>query len=123
MNKTEILFLIFTLIIIAYTFFYIIKRNVPTTSEEHHDVEGGCCGKHAVCEKSYDKEALYFDDEELDVYIGREPEEYTESEIEEFRNILYTMRSNEINLWVQCLQQRNVKLPKEIKEEILTILQ
>ena len=123
MNKTAILFLILVLIVVAYLLFYSRKKNNVTTEEEHHDVEGGCCGKHAVCEKNNDKETLYFDDEELDVHKGKRPEEYSEEEIEEFRNILYTMKSDEVDLWVQCLQQRGIELPTEIKEEVLLILQ
>lgn len=76
-----------------------------------------------MCEKNNDKESLYFDDEELDAYKGKQPEEYTEKEIEEFRNVLYTMKSDEVDLWVQCLQQRGIELPTEIKEEVLLILQ
>ena len=76
-----------------------------------------------VCEKGLDKESLYFDDEELDAYKGRSPEEYSEEEIEEFRNVLYTMKSEEVDQWVQCLQQRGIEVPAEIKDEILLILQ
>ena len=122
MNKTLILFIILAIIVVAYLLYYSRKRN-GVAEEEHHDVEGGCCGKHAVCEKTTDKDALYFDDEELDAYRGRNPEEYTEKEIEEFRNVLYTMKSDEVDLWVQCLQQRGIELPVEIKEEVLLILQ
>ena len=123
MNKTAILFLILALIVVAYLLFNSRKKNSVTTEEEHHEVEGGCCGKHVVCEKNNDKESLYFDDEELDAYKGKQPEEYTEKEIEEFRNVLYTMKSDEVDLWVQCLQQRGIELPTEIKEEVLLILQ
>ena len=66
---------------------------------------------------------FYDYDEELDAYKGKQPEEYTEKEIEEFRNVLYTMKSDEVDLWVQCLQQRGIELPAEIKEEVLLILQ
>ncbi|MBQ5664130.1 MAG: phospholipase [Bacteroidaceae bacterium] len=123
MNKTAILFLVLALIVVAYLLFNSRKRNDATVEEEHHDVEGGCCGKHLVCEKNNGKEDLYFDDEELDVYKGKQPEEYSEKEIEEFRNVLYTMKSDEVDLWVQCLQQRGIELPAEIKEEVLLILQ
>ncbi len=123
MNKTAILFLILALMVVAYILFKNRKKNVTATEEEHHDVEGGCCGKHVICEKNNDKEALYFDDEELDAYKGRRPEEYTDKEIEEFRNVLYTMKSDEVDLWVQCLQQRGIEIPSEIKEEVLLILQ
>ena len=122
MNKTLILFIILAIIVVAYLLFKSRKKSDEVV-EEHHDVEGGCCGKHAVCEKNTDKEALYFDDEELDAYKGRNPEEYTDEEIEEFRNILYTMQANEIEEWAGCLQTRGIEIPQEIKDEILLMLQ
>ena len=122
MNKTAILLIILAIILVAYILFNSRKKS-SSAKEEHHDVEGGCCGKHAVCEKNNDKESLYFDDEELDAYQGRRPEEYTDQEIEEFRNVLYTMKNDEVDVWVQCLQQRGIELPQEIKDEVLLILQ
>ncbi|MBQ7361272.1 MAG: phospholipase [Bacteroidaceae bacterium] len=122
MNKTAILLIILAIILVAYILFNSRKKS-SSAEEEHHDVEGGCCGKHAVCEKNNDKESLYFDDEELDAYQGRRPEEYTDQEIEEFRNVLYTMKNDEVDVWVQCLQQRGIELPEEIKDEVLLILQ
>ena len=123
MNKTIILFAILAFMVVGYLLFYSRKKEKKQVVEEHHDVEGGCCGRHAVCEKGLDQESLYFDDEELDAYKGRRPEEYTDAEIEDFRNVLYTMKSEEVDQWVQCLQQRGIEIPYEIKEEILLVLQ
>jgi hypothetical protein len=123
MNKTAILFFILAILVVAYVLFNSRKKSGAPVEEEHHDVEGGCCGKHVVFEKNNDRESLYFDDEELDAYKGKSPEEYTNEEIEEFRNVLYTMKSDEVDLWVQCLQQRGIELPTEIKDEVLLILQ
>ena len=99
----------------------------PTNAEEshdHHDGEDGtCCGKHTNCAKGYDNSNLYFDDEELDRFKGKKPEEYTESEIEEFRHVLYTMREEEVENWAHCIETRGIELPLEIKEEILMMLQ
>lgn len=122
MNKTIILFVLLAIIVVAYLLYNARRKGEPQP-EEHHDVEGGCCGRHTVCEKGLDKESLYFDDEELDAYKGRCPEEYSEEEIEEFRNVLYTMKSEEVDQWVQCLQQRGIEVPADIKDEILLILQ
>ena len=45
----------------------------PTPQDE-------CCGQHEVCEKDMllafiDKEIVYYNDEELDAYIGKFPED------------------------------------------------
>jgi hypothetical protein len=91
---------------------------------DHHDGENGvCCGKHSNCEKGYDTANLYFDDEELDRFKGVKSEEYTESDIEEFRHVLYTMREEEVENWAHCIETRGIELPSEIREEILLMLQ
>ena len=123
MNNT--LFLISALLLIVVIYFLGKKygKKAPV-HEEHHDHgtdTGGCCGKHAVCEKGNEGE-LYFDDEELDRFKGVSPDEYDESAVEEFRHILYTMKESEVDTWVQCLQARGIELPYELKEEVLMIL-
>ena len=79
--------------------------------------------RHTNCEKGYDNSNLYFDDEELDRFKGKKQEEYTDEETEEFRNVLYTMRSDEVDTWVHCLQTRGIEIPQEVKDEILLMLQ
>ena len=93
---------------------------------DHHDHEhedGVCCGRHTNCAKGYDNSNLYFDDEELDRFKGKKQEEYSESDIEEFRHVLYTMKENEVDTWAHCLQTRGIEIPQEVKDEILLMLQ
>ena len=42
------------------------------------------------------KEIEYYDDEELDAFCGRESDSYSDDEAEAFREVLYTMRPNEV---------------------------
>ena len=86
-----------------------------------------CCGQHEVCEKesllaAISKGVEYYDDEELDRFRGREGDGYTEEEAEEFRNILSTMRSDEVAGWIRSLQLRQVCLPDELKDEVFLIV-
>ncbi len=88
---------------------------------------GECCGKHVVCEKQKLAEARmrsaqYFDDEDLDKYIGRKPDGYTDQEVEEFRYVLYTMQQNEVREWMECLQARDIELPDQLKEECYSMM-
>ena len=125
MNETIILAAILAFIIAGFFLLNRFYRNRIVT-EDHHDHEGEdgvCCGRHTNCSKGYDSNNLYFDDEELDAYKGKKAEEYTEEEIEEFRNILFTMQRDEVDTWVKCLQTRGIEIPQEIKDEILLILQ
>lgn len=91
------------------------------------DVDSECCGQHQICEKesllaAVSKEIEYYDDEELDRFKGHPSDEYTEEEIEEFRNILYTMQEVEVAGWCRSLQLRNIALPDELKDEIFLIV-
>lgn len=98
-------------------------RNVVDVEDHHGGEDGTCCGKHTVCTHGYDNSNLYFDDEELDRFKEKPQNEYTEEDVEEFRNILYTMDSKEVATWVGCLQKRRIELPAQIKDEIFLILQ
>jgi len=65
------------------------------------DESGGiCCGAHTVCEKTnlspLTGDVVYFDDEELDRFIGRKADEYTPEEIEEFRDVLLTLLPEDV---------------------------
>jgi len=90
-----------------------------------YDME--CCGQHEVCEKesllaAISKQIEYYNDEELDRFRGRNDDEYSEEEVEEFRDVLYTMRSDEVAGWVRSLQLRQVNLPDELKDEVILIV-
>lgn len=124
MGNTLILVSILLLMVAA---FFLLRRfgKGGEVAEEHHDhggSEGGCCGRHANCEKDIDGKNLYFDDEELDRFKGVAPEEYADSDKEEFRHVLYTMKEDEVDTWVHCLQTRGIELPEDVKEEVLMIL-
>ena len=86
-----------------------------------------CCGQHEVCEKesllaAVSKQIEYYDDEELDRFRDREGDGYTDEEAEEFRNVMYTMRSEEVAGWVRSLQLRGINLPDEVKDEVFLIV-
>ena len=86
-----------------------------------------CCGQHAVCEKELLMKAAaepidYFDDEELDRFKGRRADSYTEAEEEEFREVLYTMQTNEIEDWLKSLSLRGIALPILLKDEACQLI-
>ncbi len=91
------------------------------------DESGGiCCGAHTVCEKTnlspLTGDVIYFDDEELDRFIGRKADEYTPEEIEEFRDVLLTLLPEDVAGWSRSIQVRGITLPSEIREELLMIV-
>lgn len=112
------------LIVLVALYFVFGKYRRAAADDHHHDTaDGVCCGRHTVCDKGYDNSNLYFDDEELDRFREREQDSYTDEEVEEFRQILYTMKEDEVDQWVKCLNTRRIALPQQIKDEIFLILQ
>lgn len=86
-----------------------------------------CCGQHETCEKesllaAISKQIEYYNDEELDRFRGRESDAYSPDEVEEFREVLYTMREDEVAGWVRSLQLRAVELPDDLKDEVFMIV-
>ena len=86
-----------------------------------------CCGQHETCEKdsllaAVSKDIEYYEDESLDVYRGVRSDAYTTEQVEEFEEVLYTMRNDEVAGWVRSLQLRGVELPDAIKDEVFLII-
>lgn len=80
------------------------------------------CVKRKVCWLPISKEIEYYEDEELDRFRGREADEYSNDEIEEFRYVLETMREDEVAGWCRSLQLRAIILPEALKDEVLMIV-
>jgi hypothetical protein len=49
-------------------------------------------------------------------------EEYSDNQIEEFRDVLYTLKPNEIRKWLISINRRNIVLPAIIQEEARDLL-
>lgn len=64
----------------------------------------------------------YFDDEELDSFIGRPADSYTDDETEQFSDVLYTMRQDEVAAWCRSLNLRGIQLPNQIKDEVVMMI-
>lgn len=94
------------------------------TAEGDNEV---CCGMHITCEKdslstAASTEIVYYEDEELDAYVGRSGEDYTAMETEQFRDILLTLLPEDIAGWARSLQLRHIALPPEVSDELLLIV-
>lgn len=104
-----------------------IDRGELDKFPEVKEVDAECCGQHEVCERdsllaAVSKKIEYYDDEELDRFIGRTPEEYTSEETDSFRDVFYTMQDTDVAGWVRSLQLRGINLPDEIKDEIFLVI-
>ncbi|MDR1742250.1 MAG: phospholipase [Dysgonamonadaceae bacterium] len=99
--------------------------------EEQKEVgtaDSECCGLHEVCEKKASKsvsrrnEADYFDDEELDRHRNKSSLDYSEEEVEEFREIFYSLLDSEKFKWIKSLHNRRIAVPDSLKGEIIEII-
>ncbi len=69
------------------------------------------------------KGVVYYDDEELDRFRGRPSDQYTDEEAEEFATVLYTMQPHEVKGWNRSLILREINLPNQIKDELITMIE
>lgn len=102
------------------------KDESPAAQNEVPTDDSGCCGAHEVCEKdsllNTQNKFEYYDDEELDQFAGMKSEEYSETDIEEFCKVFYTMRETDVVGWLKSLQLRNIELPEQLRDEALLIV-
>ncbi|SFG38856.1 hypothetical protein [Prevotella sp. KH2C16] len=87
-----------------------------------------CSGVDPQCEQecmmeAATKEIEYYADEELDAYRGRPSDAYTDEEAEEFSEVLYTMRPDEVKGWNRSLILRGINLPDQIKDEVILMIE
>ena len=79
-----------------------IEKGELDRMPEVKEVDAECCGQHEVCERdsllaAVSKKIEYYDDEELDQFIGRAG-------------------------WVRSLQLRGIELPDDLKDEVFLII-
>lgn len=101
------------------------QEKLPLAPEEKVATEI-CCGMHLVCEKTslsiVTDDVEYYDDEELDRFVGRSPESYTSEETEEFRDVLMTLLPGDVAGWARSITLRKIELPYEVKDELLLLV-
>ena len=90
------------------------------------EVDSGCCGAHAVCEKetllNTSNKPVYYDDEELDVLAGIAPGDYTDAQTAMLADVFYTLKEKDVAGWLRSLQIRRIELPEELRDEALLIV-
>lgn len=115
------------LAIIAYVAGIVLRRSsrdsqLPASLGTCEEKCGeSCCSMDCQRIKPATK-IVYFDDEELDAFKGREAIDYTDEETDKFREILYTMRAEDVPEWIHSLQLRCVEIPQRLKDELILII-
>lgn len=103
------------------------ENNEPEVVQAHAASCATCNGEDERCEQECMLEAAvkaieYYDDEELDQYRGRPSDGYTDSEAEEFADVLYTMKPEEVKGWNRSLILRQINLPNQLKDEVIMMM-
>ena len=120
--------LVFLGLITALGSFLGRKKGEEETPLIVNDSCSTCTGENDQCEQecmmeAATKEIEYYDDEELDRFRGRPSNQYTDAEVEEFATVLYTMQPHEVKGWNRSLILREINLPDQIKDEVITMIE
>ena len=105
-----------------------VDSPTDSTSGPSEDGPDGevCGGMHITCEKDtlsvVSDEVVYYDDEELDRFIGRTPESYTPEEADEFNEVLMTLRPEDVPGWARSITLRGLQLPSDVRDALLIIV-
>lgn len=113
--------------LIGGTIYLIISRKKEKAAKANieegqaKNVSSDCCGAHEVCEFDEsmfaEKPIVYFEDEELDRLAGKQVIEFSDGEIDEMREVLYTLQPGEINGWLNSLERRKIAIPGILQQE------
>lgn len=104
------------------------NKNSAEAEEEGEKLEipSDCCGAHEVCEFEQmlqnPEEIVYFEDEELDRFRGIPADRYNDEQIEEFREVLYTLQNDEIRKWLLSIERRQLQLPNILRQEAMLLV-
>ena len=102
-------------------------HEAPSAAAQETDARSGCAlgaDCTAVCDYVLPTdEPVYFDDEELDRFVGTDASAYDEAATEEFAEVMHTMRPDEVHTWLRSLERRGVQLPATLREEAFLMME
>ncbi len=103
----------------------------PNQVSDGTSSRSGCadesCGIRSICPSEQilagecKQEITYYDDEELDAFAGRDENSYTPDELEQWRDVLYTLQPADLLGWGQSIKHRGLVMPAVIREEFLQL--
>lgn len=130
---TGALIILCVTVAVGFLLFVSDRKYRRKTSEENPDNSPNpdhhgeiCCGQHLICEKPYlpkpGEEIVYYDDEELDRFAGREADGYTDDEIAEIRDVMETLLPEDVAGWCRSITLRGINLPVALRDELLLLI-
>lgn len=121
-----IVVLIGTALLVALFASLLMRDKTPLPTDNDVVLPSSCCGAHDVCENdsllSASDVVDYYNDEELDRFKGRNMADYTDDEIDEFRDVLFTLLPHDVAGWLKSIQLRGIQLPSVVRDEALMVV-
>lgn len=98
-----------------------ITGSIQETEAAPRQIASDCCGAHEICEfdemKFNEEMIIYFNDEELDELRNVREDRFTAKQIDDLREVLYTLRTSEISSWLISIGRRHIHLPTILQQE------
>lgn len=104
-----------------------IEENDASDATPAQGCADEACGIRSICPSEQilvsqcKREVIYYDDEELDGFAGREADGYTAEEEEQWRDVLYTLQPGDLLGWGQSIKHRGLVMPASIQAEFLQL--
>lgn len=102
-------------------------ENASTGATPAQGCTDEACGIRSICPSEQilagecRDEVIYYDDEELDSFAGRDAGGYTADEEEQWRDVLYTLQPADLLGWGQSIKHRGLVMPASIQAEFLQL--
>ena len=102
------------------------ENDTQNDSPAHGCTDEGCglrsiCPSEQILASGCRQEITYYEDEELDAFVGRDENSYTPEEEEQWRDVLYTLQPADLLGWGQSIKHRGLIMPTHILEEFLQL--
>ena len=103
------------------------EENASTEAAPAQGCADEACGIRSICPSEQilagecRDEIIYYDDEELDSFAGRDAGGYTADEEEQWRDVLYTLQPADLLGWGQSIKHRGLVMPASIQAEFLQL--
>lgn len=142
-NTMRVILILLTILVVGGAVVWLIDRlfyhndvgkNADETDENspaEATTPQGCadegCGLRSICPSEQllagecKQEVTYYDDEELDDFLGRDENGYTPAEEEQWRDVLYTLQPADLLGWGQSIKHRGLVMPASIRQEFLQL--
>lgn len=113
---------VFTLYIRRNPYDEVPRREKPGDCDEQCGTCADLCAASKVIKAEMAPAAKRFSNDGLDSYAGVKADEYKDSEVADFSNVLESLKSDEVAQWVESLRRRNIEIPSALRDEVMMLL-